>query len=54
MYGNTPVKYLVDRVRVWPTDSGLLTHVNHPDANVTLPTITQKSTDSRPPKKKNK
>jgi len=52
MYGNTPAKYIVDRVRVRPTDSGLLTHVNHPAAKVTLPTLTQKSTSCRPPRRK--
>lgn len=52
MYWNTRAKYLVDRVRAWPTDSGLLTHVNHPAANVTLPTLTQKSTCRRPPRRK--
>jgi len=30
MHGNTRAKYLADRVRVWPTDSGLLTHVKTP------------------------
>jgi len=50
--GNTRAKYLADRVRVWPTDSSLLSHVNHPIAHETLPTLKQKSTGCRPPRKK--
>ena len=52
MYGNRPAKYLVDRVRVWPTDSGLPTYMNHPAANVTLPTLTKIDRLSATKKKK--